>query len=79
MSERERNAQKVELEKNLKKIAEEQKLKQIPPTKIIEDTEKDRQNIEEKLIKELENMDDYDEAKFQNIMYDISDELRSLA
>lgn len=79
MSERERNAQKVELEKNLKKIAEEQKLKQIPPTKIIEDTEKDRQNIEEKLIKELENMDDYNEAKFQNIMYDISDELRSLA
>lgn len=79
MSERERNAQKTELEKNLKKIAEEQKLKQIPPTKIIEDTEKDRQNIEKNLLKEIENMDDYDEAKFQNIMYDISDELRSLA
>lgn len=79
MSERERNAQKAELEKNLKKIAEEQKLKQIPPTKIIEDTEKDRQNIEKNLLKEIENMDDYDEAKFNSIITTLSDELRSLA
>ena len=66
-----------ELEKNLKKQKEDNK--KIPPTKIIEDTEKDKQEIEKKLLEELENLDDYDEAKFERIMYELSDELRNLA
>lgn len=77
MSENAKKSQLKELEKNLKKQKEDNK--KIPPTKIIEDTEKDKKEIENKLLKELENLDDYDEAKFERIMYELSDELRNLA